>query len=51
MLKPITPIVNTLRGLLLDGSADGHAPTALLWCAGLALAGILAAAALFRRAA
>jgi ABC-2 type transport system permease protein len=47
--QPITPVVETLRGLML-GTPGGHAVTALLWCAGLAAAGIVGAGLLFRRA-
>ncbi|WP_067568367.1 ABC transporter permease [Nocardia acidivorans] len=47
--QPITPITETVRGLLM-GTPVGHNPvTALLWCAGIGLAGYLAAGALYRR--
>ncbi len=49
--QPVTPIVETLRGLMLGTPAGGHAVTALAWCAGLAAAGIVSAGLLFRRAA
>jgi ABC-2 type transport system permease protein len=47
--EPFTPIIDTLRGLLL-GTPIGHSgPVAAGWCVGLALAGYLWARALFRR--
>ena len=49
--QPVTPIVETLRGLMLGTPIGDHAVTALLWCAGLTLAGIVGAGLLFRRAA
>jgi ABC-2 type transport system permease protein len=48
--QPITPVVETLRSLML-GVGDARPVTALLWCGGLALAGIVSAGLLFRRAA
>jgi ABC-2 type transport system permease protein len=49
--QPITPIVETLRGLMLGTPIGSHAVTALAWCAGLAAIGIVSAGVLFRRAA
>ena len=49
--QPITPIVETLRGLMLGTPIGSHAVTALAWCAGLAAVGIVSAGVLFRRAA
>jgi ABC-2 type transport system permease protein len=47
--QPFTPIIDTLRGLLV-GTPDGAtALIAVAWCVGLALAGYLWARALFRR--
>jgi len=47
--QPITPVVDTFRGLLLH-TPTGHAPlVASIWCAGLLAASITLAAALFRR--
>ena len=47
--QPITPVIETLRGLLL-GTPVGSAPwTALAWCAGILAASVAASAALFRR--
>src|ERR1700754_3623810 len=39
--QPITPIVETLRGLMLGTPIGNHAVTALIWCAGLAAIGIV----------
>jgi ABC-2 type transport system permease protein len=48
--QPVTPIVETLRGLML-GTPIGHdAPIGLAWCAGLTLIGCVSAGLLFRRA-
>jgi ABC-2 type transport system permease protein len=47
--EPFTPIIDTLRGLLLGTPTDGSAVAAVAWCAGLALAGYLWSMALFRR--
>jgi ABC-2 type transport system permease protein len=47
--EPFTPITDTLRGLLLDRPVEDSAPAAVVWCAGLALAGYLASVTLFRR--
>jgi ABC-2 type transport system permease protein len=49
--QPVTPIVETLRGLMLGTPIGNHAVTALAWCAGLAAIGIVSAGVLFRRAA
>jgi ABC-2 type transport system permease protein len=46
--QPVTPIVDTLRGLL-TGAPGGDATTALAWCIGLTVAGWAAAALLYRR--
>jgi ABC-2 type transport system permease protein len=46
---PITPLVETLRALMTDIPAQGHALAAALWCGGLLVAGMAAAALLFRR--
>jgi ABC-2 type transport system permease protein len=49
--QPVTPIVETLRGLMLGTPIGDHAVIALAWCAGLAAVGIVSAGLLFRRAA
>lgn len=46
--EPFTPVIDTLRGLLLGTPVD-DAAVAVAWCVGLALAGYLWAKALFRR--
>jgi ABC-2 type transport system permease protein len=46
--QPITPIVETLRALML-GTGGADAAVALTWCAGFAVIGASAAAVLFRR--
>jgi ABC-2 type transport system permease protein len=46
--QPVTPIVETLRALML-GTGGGDAAVAMAWCAGFAIAGAVAAAVLFRR--
>jgi ABC-2 type transport system permease protein len=49
--QPFTPVIETLRGLLL-GTATGNKPLiAGAWCAGLVVAGYLGARALFNRGA
>src|SRR3954471_314129 len=45
--QPITPVVETLRGLLLGGPTE--APTALAWCAAILAVSVAASGALFRR--
>src|SRR5215472_15648290 len=47
--QPFTPVIETLRGLLLGTPIGSSAVTAVAWCAGLALAGFLWARALFNR--
>jgi ABC-2 type transport system permease protein len=47
--QPITPVVETLRGLLLGTPVGSNPWTALAWCAGILAASIAASGALFRR--
>ncbi len=47
--EPFTPIIDTLRGLLLGTPIEDSGIIAVAWCIGLALAGYLWARALFRR--
>ena len=47
--EPFTPIIDTLRGLLMGIPIGDSAMIAVAWCAGLALAGYLWARALFKR--
>jgi ABC-2 type transport system permease protein len=46
--QPITPIVDTLRALML-GTPTGDAAVAVAWCAGFAVLGAVSAALLFSR--
>jgi ABC-2 type transport system permease protein len=47
--QPFTPVIDTLRGLVTGTPSGGTGLAAVLWCAGLALAGYLWARALSRR--
>ncbi len=47
--EPFTPVIDTLRGLLTGTPSGGTGLAAVLWCAGLSLAGYLWARALSRR--
>jgi len=47
--QPTTPVIETVRGLLLDTPAGGSAWRALAWCTGLLLVAVALAALLFRR--
>lgn len=47
--QPFTPIIETLRGLLMGTPIGSSAITALAWCVGLSLAGYLWARAAFNR--
>ena len=47
--QPFTPVIETLRGLLLGTPIGSSAVTAAAWCAGLALAGYLWSRRLFNR--
>ena len=47
--QPFTPIIETLRGLLMGTPIGNSGVLAVGWCVGLALAGYLWARALFRR--
>ena len=47
--QPVTPVIETLRGLLMGTPIGNSWILALLWCAGIGLVGYLAAGALFRR--
>jgi ABC-2 type transport system permease protein len=47
--QPFTPIIETLRGLLLGTPIGNNASIALAWCVGIGLVGYLWARALFRR--
>jgi len=47
--EPFTSVIDTLRGLLTGTPSGGTVLTAVMWCAGLALAGYLWARVLVRR--
>lgn len=47
--QPVTPVIETLRGLLLGGPIGGHGWLAVAWFGGLLIAGYAASAYLFRR--
>ncbi|MFJ2836866.1 ABC transporter permease [Nocardia sp. NPDC087230] len=47
--QPVTPVIETMRGLLMGTPIGDSALAAVLWCAGIAIAGYLAAGVLFRR--
>lgn len=47
--QPFTPVIETLRGLLMGTPVGSNALIALAWCAGLGLAGYLWARAAFNR--
>jgi ABC-2 type transport system permease protein len=48
-LKPFTPIIETLRGLLLGPAVGDRAFLAVAWCAALAFAGFVWARRAFDR--
>jgi ABC-2 type transport system permease protein len=47
--EPFTPITDTLRGLLLGAPVGGSGIVAVVWCAGIVIAGFAWASSLFRR--
>ena len=47
--QPFTPIIESVRGLLVGTPSGGYAAAALAWCAGIALVGYLWALATFSR--
>jgi ABC-2 type transport system permease protein len=47
--QPFTPVIQTLRGLLLGTPIGSNAVIAAAWCAALALVGYLWARSLFNR--
>jgi len=47
--QPITPVIETLRGLLLGTPVGSSAWTALAWCGGILAVSIAASGVLFRR--
>lgn len=47
--QPITPIVETMRSLLVDGVAGSQALAALLWCVGILVTTVAASLWVYRR--
>jgi ABC-2 type transport system permease protein len=47
--EPFTPVIDSLRALLMGTAVGNSVLLAVVWCAGLALAGYLWARALFKR--
>lgn len=47
--QPVTPIIETARGLLLDTPIGNNAWLAIIWCVGILLVAVPTAAFLFRR--
>jgi ABC-2 type transport system permease protein len=47
--QPVTPVIDTVRGLLLGTSIGNSAALAVAWCVGLALVGYLLARAIYNR--
>jgi len=47
--QPFTPIIETVRGLLMGTPVDGNAAIAVAWCVAFALFGYLGARAVFTR--
>jgi ABC-2 type transport system permease protein len=47
--QPVTPVIETLRGLLLDAPVGSSPWLALAWCGGILVASVALASALFRR--
>ncbi len=47
--QPFTPVIDTLRGLLLGTPIGNSAVLAVAWCAGLTLVGYLWARAVYTR--
>lgn len=47
--QPFTPIIDTLRGLLIGGATGGHALAAVAWCVGIVIVGFWWAMRLYNR--
>ena len=47
--QPFTPIIETLRGLLMDKPIGNNAWIALVWCAAIGLGGYLWSKRLYNR--
>jgi ABC-2 type transport system permease protein len=47
--QPFTPMIETVRGLMMGTAIGGEAAVAAAWCAGIALVGYVSARALYNR--
>jgi ABC-2 type transport system permease protein len=47
--QPVTPVIETIRGLLLGTPVGSNAWTAMAWCAGIVVVSVAASGALFAR--
>ena len=47
--QPFTPMIDTLRGLLVGGATAGQAAEAVLWCLAIATAGFFWSMRLYNR--
>ncbi|WP_419995987.1 ABC transporter permease [Streptomyces boninensis] len=47
--QPLTPVIESMRGLLLDRSVGGDPWLAVAWCAGITAVAVAGAGVLFRR--
>jgi ABC-2 type transport system permease protein len=47
--QPVTPVIETLRGLMMNTTTGGQASAVLAWCLGTVIVGAAVATALFRR--
>jgi ABC-2 type transport system permease protein len=47
--QPVTPVIETMRGLLLGRPVGSNGWVGLAWCAGILAAAMVASAVLFRR--
>jgi ABC-2 type transport system permease protein len=47
--QPVTPVIETIRALLLGTPAGSSPWEALAWCGGIMLVSVAAASVLFRR--
>jgi ABC-2 type transport system permease protein len=47
--QPITPIVETLRALMMGTPVGGDGPIAVAWCVAILVAGAVGATAIYRR--
>ncbi|MEV0293878.1 ABC transporter permease [Nocardia sp. NPDC050710] len=47
--QPVTPVIETMRGLLMGAPIGDNASLAVGWCVGIAVVGYIAAGRIFRR--